>query len=94
MAAIRLKSWEKATKGWKSNWDCKSILERQFLRSKAVQRFTSLQKKLHLQTVLQFQNNCPKSQIAVTHLQSMISSTHLEKLEKSLCVRDKAENQC
>ncbi len=46
-----------------------------------------------------FKNNVPQHQIAESlckshHLQCITSSKDSEKLEKSLCVRDKAEELC
>ncbi len=49
-----------------------------------------------LKIVEYFKNNVPQRQITKAlqshHLQSITSSTDSEKLEKSLCIRDKAED--
>ncbi len=74
------------------------VLERQSLTEVNMGRGSSICERVHKTIVEYFKNNIPQCQIKSKrlskslHLQYITSSKDSEKLEKSLCVRDKAED--
>ncbi len=74
----------------------RDVLERQSLRSKDRQRLSNLWKcvKRLWNTLKTTFLNVKLQRLCKSHLQCITSSKDSEKLEKSLCVRDKAEDFC
>ncbi len=70
----------------------KDVLERQSLSEVKMGRGSPICESVRKNIVEYFKNNVPQCQIAKA-LQ-ISSSTDSEKLEKSLCVRDKADDLC
>ncbi len=68
------------------------VLERQSLSELKMGRGSPICERVRKKIVEYFKNNVPQHQIAKA-LQ-ISSSTDSEKLEKSFCVRDKAEDLC
>ncbi len=74
----------------------RDVLERQSLSEVKMGRGSPIRERVHKKIVEYFKNNVPQRQIAKA-LQISSSTVHIiiktsEKLEKSLCVRDKAED--
>ncbi len=65
------------------------VLERQSLSEVKMGRCSPICERVRKKIVEYFKNNVPQRQIA-----TLTSSKDSEKLEKSLCVRDKAEDLC
>ncbi len=79
----------------------RDVLERQSLSEVKMGRGSPICERVHKKIVEYFKNNVLQRQIENVkrlckshHLQCITSSKDSEKLEKSLCVRDKAEDLC
>ncbi len=70
----------------------RDVLERQSLSEVNMGRGSLICERVHKKVVEYFKNNVPQQQIA--KVLQITSSKDSEKLEKSLCVRDKAEDFC
>lgn len=73
----------------------RSIFEKQSLSEVKMGQGSPISERLHLKIVEQFQKNVPqRKRLWISHhLQYTISSEDSEKLEKSLCARNKANGQ-
>ncbi len=76
----------------------RDVLERQSLSEVKMGRGSPICERVRRKIVEYFKNNVPQRQLQRLckshHLQCITSSKDSEKLEKSLCVRDKAEDLC
>ncbi len=71
----------------------RDVLERQSLSEVKMGRGSPICERVRKKIVEYFKNNVPQRRISHP-LQCITSSKVSEKLEKSLCVRDKAEDLC
>ncbi len=76
----------------------RDVLERQSLSEVKIGRSSPICERVLKKIVQYFKNNVPQCQLQRLykshHLQSITSSKDSVKLEKYLCVRDKAEDLC
>ncbi len=76
----------------------RDVLERQSPSEVKMGRCSPICERVHKKIVEYFKNNVPQCQLQRLckshHLQCITSSKDSEKLEKSLCVRDKAKDLC
>ncbi len=71
------------------------VLERQSLSEIKMGRGSTICERVRKNIVEYFKNNIPQRQIAkALQIQCITSSKHSVKLEKSLCLRDNAEDLC
>ncbi len=76
----------------------RDVLERQSLSEVMMGRVSPICERVRKKIVEYFKNNVPQRQTAkvlkIHHLQCITPSKNSEKIEKYLCVRDKAKDLC